>query len=498
MRPTRLIISSSPRTLPLGVVRRSLSVATSADPFPPSAWPKHGDPFPGEPAGGIPSWATVNPWTVSGSNPGRCQNLVNGRWKDSSAETIVPDPMNGEPFLALPDTNRDEMQEFIESATKVPKHGQFNPLKNPEKYVEWGRICHNAGHELSRPEVMDFFSKSIARVMPKSYYQAWYETKVTADFLKNWGGDNPRFNSGGSHVSGDHAGQESKGYRWPYGSVCIVSPFNFPLEIPVLQLMGALMMGNKPTIKAATTVGLVMDQYIRMLIDCGMPADNLDFINCGGRAMGELINDAPFRVTQFTGSCGVAEMLAVQTHGKVKLEDAGFDWKIFGPDVPSSADDREFVAWTADQDAYACSGQKCSAQSIAFVHENWTLGDFNVIERMTELAGRRKLEDLTIGPVLSHSTQDIMDHKNRLLEIEGAYTVFGGKELDNHSAPDHYGMVEPTAVFVPIENLLDDRHFDACVTELFGPFQVHRPLVFGLSYSRAVPARPPVTDFCTE
>jgi hypothetical protein len=27
------------------------------------------------------------------------------------------------------------------------------------------------------------------------------------------------------------------------------------------------------------------------------------------------------------------------------------------------------VAWTCDQDAYACSGQKCSAQSILFVHE---------------------------------------------------------------------------------------------------------------------------------
>jgi 1-pyrroline-5-carboxylate dehydrogenase len=31
----------------------------------------------------------------------------------------------------------------------------------------------------------------------------------------------------------------------------------------------------------------------------------------------------------------------------------------------------EYVAWTADQDAYAYSGQKCSAQSIMFAHENW-------------------------------------------------------------------------------------------------------------------------------
>ena len=52
---------------------------------------------------------------------------------------------------------------------------------------------------------------------------------------------------------------------------------------------------------------------------------------------------------------------------QVFLEDAGFDWKILGPDVAEP----DYVAWQCDQDAYACSGQKCSAQSILFVHENW-------------------------------------------------------------------------------------------------------------------------------
>ena len=49
------------------------------------------------------------------------------------------------------------------------------------------------------------------------------------------------------------------------------------------------------------------------------------------------------------------------------LEDAGFDWKLLGPDVS----DVDYVAWQSDQDAYACSGQKCSAQSMLFMHENW-------------------------------------------------------------------------------------------------------------------------------
>ncbi len=52
---------------------------------------------------------------------------------------------------------------------------------------------------------------------------------------------------------------------------------------------------------------------------------------------------------------------------QVFLEDAGFDWKVMGPDVSNM----EYVAWVCDQDAYACSGQKCSAQSMLFMHKNW-------------------------------------------------------------------------------------------------------------------------------
>ena len=39
------------------------------------------------------------------------------------------------------------------------------------------------------------------------------------------------------------------------------------------------------------------------------------------------------RMTLFTGSSRVAEKLAVDLKGRVKLEDAGFDRKILGPDV---------------------------------------------------------------------------------------------------------------------------------------------------------------------
>ena len=39
------------------------------------------------------------------------------------------------------------------------------------------------------------------------------------------------------------------------------------------------------------------------------------------------------RMTQFTGGQKTAEHLCSRLKGRVKLEDAGFDWKVLGPDV---------------------------------------------------------------------------------------------------------------------------------------------------------------------
>jgi 1-pyrroline-5-carboxylate dehydrogenase len=54
-----------------------------------------------------------------------------------------------------------------------------------------------------------------------------------------------RFLARGFTNPGNHMGQQTQGLRWPYGAVSLVTPFNFPLEIMVLQMMGALYMGNK-------------------------------------------------------------------------------------------------------------------------------------------------------------------------------------------------------------------------------------------------------------
>ncbi|RYH16758.1 aldehyde dehydrogenase family protein [archaeon] len=121
----------------------------------------------------------------------------------------------------------------------------------------------------------------------------------------------------------------------------------------------------------------------------------MDFINCDGPVMHRFLMDAQPRMTQFTGSSRIGEFLAKELNGRIKLEDAGWDWKVLGPDVH----DLDYVAWVCDQDAYAYSGQKCSAQSALFVHKNWVAQ--GLLSKIEALAKRRRLEDLTMGPILT-------------------------------------------------------------------------------------------------
>lgn len=421
--------------------------------------------------GSVPEWASCDPWQLGTSHDAvhDVLNCVDGKWTgESKSKMVIPHPLDRDapPIFTIPDIQEDELSPFFESLRKCPKTGLHNPLKNPERYVQYGEITRRAGNALSQPDVAEFFVEAIRTCVPKSHAQALGEVKVTADFLNNFAGDNVRRLAKSFGVPGDHYGQMSVGHRWPYGPVALVTPFNFPLEIPVLQLMGALFMGNKPVLKPSEQVSVVMEQFLLLLQHCGMEKTDVDFLNCKGPVAQKVITDTPVRVTQFTGSSKVGELLSKATNGKVKLEDAGFDWKILGPDVGNL----DYVAWQCDQDAYASIGQKCSAQSIIFVHENWKKA--GLVEKLKENVSKRTIDDFTLGPVLTVTTKTFLDHTQRLASIPGASILWGGKELSNHKIPEKYGAVEPTAVYVPLEEMMKEEHFETCVTELFAPFQV--------------------------
>ena len=393
------------------------------------------------------------------------QNLVNGKWQPSKLYTNIYSVLNGKLYYQVPNTQTDELQPFIDSSLAVPKSGLHNPYKSPERYLMLGDVCFNTANQLHKSSIEEQIVNEISAVTGKTSDQSYAELSVTRKFLENFSGDQVRFLAKGFSTPGDHLGQISHGVRWPYGSVAIISPFNFPLEIPLLQLMGSLFMGNRPILKVDSRVSVVMDSILKLLHENGLPRQDVDFIHCSGNVMESLLLQNNVRMTQFTGSNRIAERLAKKLCGKVKLEGGGFDWKIIGKKDPEI--DPDLVYEISTKDAYSFSGQKCSAQSLLFIHDSWDLEHFK--KNLKILAAKQKM-----GPILSLSSDEIINHVNSLLEIDGSKLWFGNKKIqdkNNIYTLEYLGFIQPTAVFIPLEEI-NHSNIKLVTKEIFGPVQI--------------------------
>ena len=74
--------------------------------------------------------------------------------------------------------------------------------------------------------------------------------------------------------------------------------------------------------------------------------------------------------------------------------------------------------------------------------------------------------------LLQVTTENMLEHIEKLLKIQGSKLLFGGSPLENHSIPRIYGALKPTALFVPLLELVKECNFELVTREIFGPFQV--------------------------
>lgn len=383
------------------------------------------------------------------------KNLINGQYYNPHKVKKIFNKVDNSLLFSVANTTIDELKPFYNSMKKIPKSGLHNPFKNPQRYTHLGQVCFNSAHMLSNSNIKYTIIDEIIACTGKSENQALKEFNVSKKFLENFSGDQVRFLAKGFNTPGDHMGQMSNGFRFPYGPVSIIAPFNFPLEIPLLQLMGALFMGNKPLLKVDSKVSIVMDTMLKILHECGLDKKDVDFINCDGKVMEHLLCNTNFRMVQFTGSSKVANHLSKKLDGKIKIEGGGFDWKILGPFELNM--NVQNISKLCSSDAYTFSGQKCSAQSILFVHDTW---DFNkLIYDINNYSKGEKMSQL-----MSISNKQINQHIDNILKIRGSKILFGGKIIGSN-------IMKPTAIYVPM-NKINKFNINLIFKEIFAPFQI--------------------------
>ncbi len=244
----------------------------------------------------------------------------------------------------------------------------------------------------------------------------------------------------------------------PYGVVGIISPWNYPLMLPLSQIVPALMAGNavifKPSEHTPLTGGLIGD----FMWEAGLPRKLLAVVQGAGDVGAALVSSGVDKVF-FTGSTSVGRRVsesAAKNLTPVSLELGSKDAMIVLDDV-----DIDVATSGAIWGAFMNAGQTCVSVERCFVHEK-------IFDSFVSML-QKKMKDLQVGPgtadgtdigAIIHRAQfEVIKNQVNDATARGARIATGGIFSDKGGV--HF--VPPTVlVDVPMDSLLMKE-------ETFGP-----------------------------
>ncbi|MDO8211733.1 aldehyde dehydrogenase family protein [Conexibacter sp. CPCC 206217] len=230
--------------------------------------------------------------------------------------------------------------------------------------------------------------------------------------------------------------------RAPLGVVCVITPWNFPVAIPIWKIAPALAFGNTVVWKPSELTPLCAVRVAQVLTEAGLPPGVLNVVHGLPSEIGDAVTgDERIAALTFTGSTATGRRIqrAVVGRGvKVQLELGGKNPVI----VLDDADLEQAVEQTL-RGAMMSSGQKCTATSRALVLPG--IRDAfaqRLIDRVGALrVGDPLLERTQIGPLVSEGQRDRVVSYLDVAAQEGHELAVGGRD----AAPDGDGwFVAPT------------------------------------------------------
>ncbi len=199
--------------------------------------------------------------------------------------------------------------------------------------------------------------------------QADVEVSEAADFCRYYAAEMERLDP---EVIYDVAGETDRYFYRPKGIVLVISPWNFPLAIPMGMTVAALVTGNCVLLKPAAVTSVIAAKLSEILVDAGMPKGVFQYVPGSGSTVGaHLVKHPEVQAIVFTGSqevgCEIYASAAIlqpgQKHLKRVIAEMGGKNGII---VDESADLDQAVQGIVAS-AFGYSGQKCSACSRVVV-----------------------------------------------------------------------------------------------------------------------------------
>jgi aldehyde dehydrogenase (NAD+) len=303
----------------------------------------------------------------------------------------------------------------------------------------------------------DEIARDMSTEMGKPLREARGETLRAAQILRYSASE--AYRPVGEHFEQSLTGNPVSTRRRPLGVVGLITPWNFPIAIPVWKLAPALMYGNTVVLKLAYEAPLTGLHVAEAFAEAELPAGVLNVITGRGSTVGAaIVRDPRVRAISFTGSVptghGVREE-ATRVGKRVQLELGGHNPLIVMADA-----DLGRAADAAYAGAFWSAGQKCTATRRIFVED----GAYDAFrEALLARIARGRVGDpldpeTEVGPIVNQAQFKEITAAIERGRSEGGEVIVGGER-----GHDDAFLVPPTV----FEGVRDDA-FLSC-EEVFGP-----------------------------
>lgn len=238
--------------------------------------------------------------------------------------------------------------------------------------------------------------------------------------------------------------------REPYGSVLVIGPFNYPFQLVMEPLIGALVAGNCVVVKPSE-FAVETSAIIKKIIEAVFPPHYVCIVE-GEREETSLLIHAPFDYIFFTGSVGVGKIVmkaAAERLTPITLELGGKS-PVIVDQTANLKHAAERIVWGK----FLNAGQTCVAPDYLVVHSSVKEP---LIQEMTSVLkkfyGENAEESVDYGRLIHRRH---FDRLQMMLEKEASSILVGGKSNGETL------YMEPTLV---------DTSWDRSIMEdeIFGP-----------------------------
>jgi succinate-semialdehyde dehydrogenase/glutarate-semialdehyde dehydrogenase len=224
--------------------------------------------------------------------------------------------------------------------------------------------------------------------------------------------------------------------RRPVGVWAAITPWNFPVMIPMEYVGPGLATGNAMIVKPPEFTCWALLEMAKVFDEAGAPVGAINVIPGGGDIGESLVTHPGIDAIGFTGSCQTGRRIASQMGLKRSIMEMSGN----GPLIVTGDGDIAAAAEAAVYGAYYNAGQVCCATErvvvLEEVHDEFVAATLKAAEVVR--LGDPFDEATTMGPLNNTPTADKMDrHLEDALE-RGAEILMGGGRASGHPTDLYY------------------------------------------------------------